>query len=42
MLILIKVDSEIGKTIAIANTTFKILNTDTNQYCFSICWWKSL
>ena len=28
----IKVDSETGKTIAIANTTFKILNTDTNQY----------
>ena len=26
----IKVDSETGKTIAIANTTFKILNTDTN------------
>ncbi len=29
---LIKKDSETGKTIAIANTTFKILNTDTNQY----------
>lgn len=28
----IKVDEETGKTIAIANTTFKILNTDTNQY----------
>ena len=28
----IKVDSETGKTIAIANTTFKILDTDTNQY----------
>lgn len=28
----IKVDSETGKTIAIANTTFKIFNTDTNQY----------
>lgn len=28
----IKIDSETGKTIAIANTTFKILNTDTNQY----------
>ena len=27
-----KVDSETGKTIAIADTTFKILNTDTNQY----------
>lgn len=27
-----KVDSETGKTIAIANTTFKILNTDTNKY----------
>ena len=28
----IKKDSETGKTIAIANTKFKILNTDTNQY----------
>lgn len=28
----IKVDTETGKTIAIADTTFKILNTDTNQY----------
>lgn len=28
----IKVDEETGKTIAIADTTFKILNTDTNQY----------
>ncbi len=28
----IKIDSETGKTIEIANTTFKILNTDTNQY----------
>lgn len=28
----IKVDEETGKTIAIANTTFKILNIDTNQY----------
>ncbi len=28
----IKVDSETGKTIAIANTTFKIYNKDTNQY----------
>jgi len=28
----IKVDEETGKRIAIANTTFKILNTDTNQY----------
>ena len=27
-----KVDSETGKTIALADTTFKILNTDTNQY----------
>ena len=27
-----KVDSETGKTIKLANTTFKILNTDTNQY----------
>ncbi len=27
-----KKDSETGKTIAIANTKFKILNTDTNQY----------
>jgi LPXTG-motif cell wall-anchored protein len=27
-----KTDSETGKTIAIADTTFKILNTDTNQY----------
>lgn len=28
----VKVDSETGKNIAIADTTFKILNTDTNQY----------
>ena len=28
----IKVDEETGKTIAIADTTFKIFNTDTNQY----------
>ncbi len=28
----IKKDSETGKNIAIANTTFKILNLDTNQY----------
>ncbi len=28
----LKVDSETGKTIAIKDTTFKILNTDTNQY----------
>lgn len=28
----VKRDSETGKTIAIANTKFKILNTDTNQY----------
>lgn len=28
----VKVDAETGKTIAIADTTFKILNTDTNQY----------
>ncbi len=28
----VKVDSETGNTIAIADTTFKILNTDTNQY----------
>ena len=28
----LKVDSETGKTIAIANTTFKILNVDTNKY----------
>lgn len=27
-----KIDSETGNTIAIANTTFKILNTDKNQY----------
>lgn len=27
-----KVDGETNKTIALANTTFKILNTDTNQY----------
>lgn len=27
-----KVDSETGKTIALANTTFKNLNLDTNQY----------
>ena len=27
-----KTDLETGKTIAIANTTFKILNTDTNEY----------
>lgn len=27
-----KVDEETGKVIAIADTTFKILNTDTNQY----------
>jgi len=27
-----KTDLETGKTIALANTTFKILNTDTNQY----------
>ena len=27
-----KVDSETGKTIAISNTAFKILNLDTNQY----------
>lgn len=27
-----KIDSETGKQIAIANTTFKILNTDTNKY----------
>ena len=27
-----KLDSETGKTIALANTTFKILNVDTNQY----------
>lgn len=27
-----KVDSETNKTIALANTTFKILNTDTNQF----------
>lgn len=27
-----KIDSETGKTIALANTTFKILNVDTNQY----------
>ncbi len=29
---IIKVDSETKKTIALANTTFKILNVDTNQY----------
>lgn len=29
---IIKVDSETGKTIALKDTTFKILNTDTNQY----------
>ena len=28
----VKTDKETGKTIAIANTKFKILNTDTNQY----------
>ena len=28
----IKVDEETGKTIAIADTTFKILNTDTGEY----------
>lgn len=28
----VKIDAETGKTIAIADTTFKILNTDTNQY----------
>ncbi len=28
----LKTDKETGKTIAIANTKFKILNTDTNQY----------
>ncbi len=28
----VKVDEETGKTIAIADTTFKILNTDTSQY----------
>ena len=28
----LKIDSETGKTIAIKDTTFKILNTDTNQY----------
>ncbi len=27
-----KVDSETGKSIALPNTTFRILNTDTNQY----------
>src|SRR5574344_1751632 len=27
-----KTDSETGETIKLANTTFKILNTDTNQY----------
>ena len=27
-----KVDEETGNTIALANTTFKILNTDTNKY----------
>lgn len=27
-----KTDAETGKTIALADTTFKILNTDTNQY----------
>lgn len=27
-----KIDSETGNKIALANTTFKILNTDTNQY----------
>lgn len=27
-----KVDSDTNKTVALANTTFKILNTDTNQY----------
>jgi len=27
-----KIDSETGKTIALPNTKFKILNTDTNQY----------
>ena len=27
-----KIDAETGKTIALANTSFKILNTDTNQY----------
>lgn len=27
-----KTDTETGKTIALANTTFKILNKDTNQY----------
>lgn len=27
-----KIDSETGKIIALANTTFKILNVDTNQY----------
>ncbi len=28
----VKIDSETGNTIAIADTTFKILNIDTNQY----------
>ena len=28
----VKIDSETGKTIALPNTKFKILNTDTNQY----------
>lgn len=27
-----KIDAETGKTIALADTSFKILNTDTNQY----------
>ena len=29
---IIKIDSETGNTISLANTTFKILNQDTNQY----------
>ena len=29
---LFKIDSETGKNIELANTTFKILNTDTNKY----------
>ena len=29
---IVKKDSETGKTIELADTTFKILNTDTNQY----------
>ena len=29
---IVKVDSETGKVIKLANTSFKILNTDTNQY----------